>query len=91
MTGLIANATEPRMHGLVQGANQSVQSIARFIAPLAAGILADRAAVPLVFAIGLALQALGGGYMLAFVDDPRRPGRRVLASAMTRFNEIKPW
>ena len=69
----------------------TVMMPARFIAPLAAGILADRASVPLVFAIGLALQALGWGYMLAFVDDPRRPGRRVFASAVTRFNEIKPW
>ena len=58
---------------------------------MAAGILADRVSIPLVFAIGLVMQTLGWAYMLAFVDDPRRPGRRVLASAITRFNEIRPW
>jgi MFS transporter, DHA1 family, multidrug resistance protein len=69
----------------------SVMMPVRFLGPLAAGILADRVSIPLVFAIGLAMQCLGLIYMLAFVDDPRRPGRRVLASALTRFNEIRPW
>lgn len=39
MTGLIANATDPAMQGRVQGANQSIQSVSRFLAPLAAGFL----------------------------------------------------
>lgn len=39
MTGMIANATEPGMHGRVQGANQSIQSMARVVAPLSAGLL----------------------------------------------------
>lgn len=39
MSGLIANATEPQKQGRVQGANQSLQSIARTIAPLIAGLL----------------------------------------------------
>ena len=44
MTGLIANATPPHMQGRVQGANQSIQSVARFIAPLAAGLLYEQIA-----------------------------------------------
>jgi DHA1 family tetracycline resistance protein-like MFS transporter len=44
MTGLIANATEPRMQGRVQGANQSIQSVARFVAPLIAGMLYELSA-----------------------------------------------
>ena len=42
MTGLIANATDPKMHGRVQGANQSIQSVARFVAPLLAGLLYEK-------------------------------------------------
>ncbi|HXC25738.1 MAG TPA: MFS transporter [Gemmatimonadaceae bacterium] len=38
MTTLIANATDPPMQGRVQGANQSIQSIARVLAPLMAGL-----------------------------------------------------
>ena len=44
MTGLIANATEPHMQGRVQGANQSIQSVARFVAPLLAGVLYEMSA-----------------------------------------------
>lgn len=39
MSGLIANATEPQKQGRVQGASQSLQSVARTIAPLIAGLL----------------------------------------------------
>jgi len=39
MSGLIANATSPRMQGRVQGANQGTQSVARVIAPLIAALL----------------------------------------------------
>jgi len=39
MSGLIANATEPQRQGRVQGANQSLQSVARTLAPLMAGLL----------------------------------------------------
>jgi DHA1 family tetracycline resistance protein-like MFS transporter len=39
MSGLIANSTEPSRQGRVQGANQSLQSVARTIAPLIAGLL----------------------------------------------------
>src|SRR5665213_3393519 len=39
MSGLIANATEPHMQGRIQGANQSLQSVARTLAPLMAGLL----------------------------------------------------
>ena len=42
-TGLIADVTPSHMHGRVQGASQSTQSIARCIAPLLAGILYQRA------------------------------------------------
>ena len=44
MTGLIANATESSMQGRVQGANQSIQSVSRFLAPLAAGFLYEMGA-----------------------------------------------
>jgi len=39
VTGLISNATPSHMQGRVQGASQATQSIARFIAPLTAGVL----------------------------------------------------
>lgn len=39
MSGLIANSTEPQHQGRVQGANQSLQSLARTLAPLIAGLL----------------------------------------------------
>lgn len=42
MTGLIANATEAHMQGRVQGANQSIQSVSRFVAPLMAGLLYEQ-------------------------------------------------
>ena len=42
MVGLIANATNPEMHGRVQGANQSLQSVARFISPFVAGLLYEQ-------------------------------------------------
>jgi MFS family permease len=69
----------------------TVMMPARFAAPVLAGVIADRWSIPLVFWIGLALQTLGWVYMLAFVDDPRRPGRRVLATALARVNDLKPW
>lgn len=53
MTGLIANATKPQMQGRVQGANQSIQSVARFVAPLLAGLLYEKAASLPYFASGV--------------------------------------
>lgn len=44
MTGLISNAADPHAQGRVQGASQSIQSIARVIAPIAAGFLYEYAA-----------------------------------------------
>ncbi len=44
MTGLIANATSASKQGRVQGANQSIQSVARFLAPLIAGLLYEMTA-----------------------------------------------
>lgn len=44
MVGLIANATEPHMHGRIQGANQALQSVSRVIAPLLAGSLYEMSA-----------------------------------------------
>ncbi len=38
MTALIANATDAHMQGRIQGANQSIQSVARVFAPLMAGL-----------------------------------------------------
>ncbi len=47
MSGLISNATEPRMQGRIQGANQGTQSIARVAAPLmAAGLYQFGAYLP---------------------------------------------
>lgn len=34
MSGLISNSVEPKMQGRIQGANQSIQSIARIVGPL---------------------------------------------------------
>lgn len=60
MTGLIANATEPHLHGRVQGANQAVQSLARVIAPLTAGFLYEGAASAPYFASAvLIISSLG--------------------------------
>lgn len=39
MSGLVANSTEPQHQGRVQGANQSLQSLARTLAPILAGLL----------------------------------------------------
>ena len=59
ITSLIANATPSHMHGRVQGASQSTQSIARFFAPLFAGVLYERAAfAPYVVAAALMLLSL---------------------------------
>jgi len=44
MSGLIANSTRPEMQGRTQGANQSLQSVGRVIAPLLAGTLYEAAA-----------------------------------------------
>ena len=51
---------------------------ARLIAPLAWGWLGDSVGLPWVFAGGLALQIAGMALLLALVDDPRRPGQRLL-------------
>ena len=44
MSGLIANATAPALQGRTQGASQSIQSVSRFLAPLAAGFLYEMGA-----------------------------------------------
>jgi DHA1 family tetracycline resistance protein-like MFS transporter len=63
INGLIANATPPHMHGQVQGASQGTQSIARFVAPLLAGVLYEwapflpylSAAVLMMFSLAIVL------------------------------------
>lgn len=59
MTGLIANATEPHMHGRIQGANQATQSVSRFLAPLVAGTVYEWGAMlPYLFAALLIVSTL---------------------------------
>ncbi len=69
MSSLVANATDERMQGRVQGASQSMQSIARFIAPLAAGAAYQWGSfLPYLFGAMLVVFALG--VLIAF--NPRR-------------------
>ncbi len=68
MTGIIANATEAHMQGRVQGANQSIQSVARFIAPLTAGFLYERtAALPYIVSGAMMIAT----FVILFVIAPK--------------------
>ncbi len=65
MNGLIANATEPQKQGRVQGANQSLQSIARTLAPLIDGLLFGFGAY-LPYFVSAALMVLTFGALAYF-------------------------
>jgi DHA1 family tetracycline resistance protein-like MFS transporter len=68
ITGLIANATPPHMHGRIQGASQGTQSIARFVAPLMAGVLYEwTPSAPYVAAAALMMLSLA----ILFLFRPR--------------------
>lgn len=57
MTGLISNAADPGAQGRVQGANQSIQSVARVVAPLTAGALYEIGASLPYFAAAVLMAA----------------------------------
>jgi MFS family permease len=58
----------------------------RLLAPFAWGWLGDRVGLPWVFGAGLAFLVMGWLGLLALVEDPRRPGQRIM-----RRVEGPPW
>jgi DHA1 family tetracycline resistance protein-like MFS transporter len=61
MTGLISNAADQGAQGRVQGANQSIQSVARVVAPLSAGALYEIGASLPYFAAAILMAATLAG------------------------------
>lgn len=58
------------------------------VAPLVMGLLAERISMPTALCAGGLAQLLGWVALISFVDDPRRPGQRVLSWPATGLRSL---
>jgi MFS family permease len=75
---LLIEMSDDERRGYYQALAASTTLPPRLIGPFFWGWLGDRVGLPPVFAACLVLIALALVLLLALVDDPRRPGQRVL-------------
>jgi MFS family permease len=75
---LLVEMSEERTRGYYYALYGTLLAAVRLLAPLCWGWVGDAANLRWAFAAGLALQVLGLVTLLARVDDPRRPGQRLL-------------
>lgn len=84
---LLVEMSDEEMRGYYQALAASLTLPPRLVAPFLWGWLGDLIGLRPVFAICLGLMALSWVMLVALVDDPRRPGERVLRRSSLR----PPW
>ena len=77
-TNLLVEMSEEKRRGHYVALGFSAMAPMRLLAPILWGLVADRVGLAWIFPCGLALQLAGWGLLTTAVEEPRRPGRRVL-------------